>query len=302
MIVPPFLQAGDTVGIVAPARWVEEKQLRDAIALLGRAGFVVRLGKHIYNKSRIFAGDDAIRATDMLDMLLDPEIKAILCARGGYGTGRIVDLIPKSQMQAHPKWIVGYSDWTVMLLAWNHAGIASIHAPVVTQLTKHSPDVVIKLLKGEIPALVATDTHPLNRHGTAEGRLIGGNLTLLQNSIGTPAQPNTRGSILLLEEIEEQHYRIDRMMLHLKRVGMLEPLAGFAVGAFTDLIPNDPPFELEFQEIIRYYTTEYDYPVGFGLPFGHEAPNLPWIMGYPYVLEVSETFVELRPQSSELSP
>ena len=280
---PPALRPGQRVALVSTARKISAAELAPAVATLTAWGLEVVLGASIAADHHQFAGNDDLRRQDFQQQLDDPSIRAILCARGGYGTARIVDGLDFTRFAAHPKWVAGFSDVTVLnthLLALHHA---SIHG--VMPVLFHQPggeqalESLRRALFGEAFQPIVVPPHPLNRLGTATGALVGGNLSLLHTVTGTASQVSFAGRILFLEDLDEYLYHIDRMMLHLHRSGQLTGLAGLVVGHFSAMRDNTVPFGIPALEIIDTYARLYDFPVGYGFPVGHEADNRALVVG-----------------------
>lgn len=297
MITPPFLTAGDTIGLVCPAGFMAADRVQDCIRALHSWGFQVKLGKTIGSDSATyFSGDDAMRLADFQAMLDDDGVQAILCARGGYGTGRIIDQISFKKFRKSPKWIIGFSDITVLHshIVMNY-GIETLHAPMAGAFADADPaDIYLRSLKHALNGKSAKYTvasHPFNRPGEASGRLIGGNLALLAHLCGTDSDIRTRGKLLFLEDVGEYLYNIDRMMYQLKRGGKLKNLAGLIVGGFTDMKDTERPFGQTAEEIIRDVVAGYDYPVCFEFPVSHAKPNFALKVGGRYTLHVGEKTV-----------
>lgn len=301
MITPPYLKAGDKVGIAAPGRKISADDFKAAAEIMGSWGVeVVPSGNLFSDAHGYLAGSDIERLNDFQNFIDDPDIKAIICARGGYGTTRILDNINFSRLQKHPKWIVGFSDITAMHLRLEKLGISSIHAtmPVLFPRSDSRPSVesLWSVLKGDQKVL-AVPPDKMNRHGVATGQVIGGNLSLVADAIGTSNDPDTSGKILVLEEIDEYTYKIDRMLMHLKRSGKMNNLAGLVVGHMTDIKEPELPFGQTVREIIMEKVSDRRYPVSFNFPIGHENPNLAWIHGSLMSLTVSENGSQLAPAS-----
>ena len=297
MIRPPFLKKNDQVIIIATAKSFEKNALDHSLRLLESWGLRVSTGKNLFSKSNQFAGTDEQRAHDLQQALDDKNIKAIFCARGGYGTGRIIDKINFNYFLKYPKWIVGFSDITLLHGHVNNLGVQSIHGlmPVLFGKDGYGPSEhsLKETLFGK-PVEFAIKPHPLNRMGTTSGVLAGGNLTLLHTSINTASAEDLTGKILFLEDIGEYLYHLDRMTQHLKRAGMLKNLNGLLVGHFTDMKDNDQPFGKTVQEIVLEAVQEYQYPVAFNWPTGHEPDNLPLICGAEARLTVTPDGAALR--------
>ncbi len=291
MIFPPDLQPNDTVAIVATARKITLEELQPAISLLQNAGYRVKLGSSIGLVNHQLAGSDAQRAADFQAQLNDPEVKAIFCARGGYGTVRMVDQIDWQPWQVTPKWIIGFSDITVLHSHLNqNFKIPTIHGEMPFNFGKSDKDprsvaALLAMLQGQA-VNYPVQTHPLNRPGKMSGRLVGGNLSVIYSLMGAVSQLDTTNTILFLEDLDEYLYHIDRMMMCLKRANMLSNLNGLIVGGMTQMNDNAVAFGRSAEQIIRDVVEEYDYPVQFGFPAGHTALNLPLMLGAPFSWEV----------------
>ena len=241
MINPPYLKKNDKVAIIAPAKKVSPQDIKMAVQILESWGLEVILGKHLFKTYNQFAGTDAERTEDLQMMLDNPEIKAIICARGGYGTTRIVDKLDFSEFVIHPKWLVGFSDITVLHCQIHRLGIESIHGIMPLLFPKQTEQTIESLRKGlfgENLELHSIHEHSLNRQGETRGLLIGGNLSLFANNIGTPSDIDTKGKILFLEDVSEYLYHLDRMMIHLYRAEKLRNLAGLIIGQFSEIKDN----------------------------------------------------------------
>ena len=298
MTTPPYLSPGDRVAIAAPARKIAADELRPAIQLLTNWGLDVVLPEHLYDAENQFAGDDRTRAATMQQLLDDPDVRAIFCARGGYGTVRIIDRLDFSAFAQHPKWIVGYSDITVLHSHINrHWGIETLHATMPIDIpdpeSYPSTESLHRCLWGEETAY-RWEAHPLNRKGEAEAAVVGGNLSILYSLCGSASDIDTEGKILFIEDLDEYLYHIDRMMMNLKRSGHLAGLAGLAVGRFCKMHDNTVPFGRTAEQIIYDAVVEYDYPVCFGLAAGHiGTDNLALPLGRRARLHVGD-WTELR--------
>lgn len=292
-ILPPYLQKGDKVAIVCTARKFSVEEAQPAIALLESWGLEVVLGQTIGLDNFQLGGTDAERIADFNAQLENPEIKAIWCARGGYGTVRIIDSIDFTLLKQQPKWIVGFSDVTTLHSHIHNLGIATIHGIMAfsVPLAKEGSKISLhKALFGEPLSYVIT-TDPGNKKGKAKGRLVGGNLSILYSLLGSVSSMDTKGKILFIEDLDEYLYHVDRMMHNLKRNGMLADLAGLIVGGMTDMHDNSIPFGYNAQEIILDAVKEYDYPVVFHFPAGHGSSNKALKLG---------TIVELDAQDNQV--
>ncbi|GAA4350523.1 LD-carboxypeptidase [Hymenobacter saemangeumensis] len=287
---PPALRPGQRVAIVSTARKITAEELAPAIRILTEWGLEVVLGESIAQAHHQFAGDDALRLRDFQRQLDDPGIQAILCARGGYGTARIIDGLDFSTFIHQPKWIAGFSDITVLNCHLLRLGWASIHGVMPVLFGQAGGEMALESLRralfGEALVYMAPAL-PLNRPGVASGELVGGNLSLLHTITGTASQVSFAGRILFLEDLDEYLYHIDRMMLHLHRSGQLHKLAGLAVGHFSQMRDNTVPFGAEAYEIIDYYARQYSFPVGYGFPIGHEPTNGAVVVGQQARLTVT---------------
>jgi muramoyltetrapeptide carboxypeptidase len=301
MVTPPFLKAGDKVGIGAPGRKISPEDFKAAANMMSPWGIEVIQAPNLFsNAHNYLAGTDAERSTDLQILMDNPNIKAIICARGGYGTTRILDDLDFSGLLEHPKWIVGFSDITALHLRLAKLGIQSIHGtmPVLFSAPDSSPSVesLWSVLKGDQKVLFAPPDK-MNRNGVATGKVIGGNLSLIADAIGTSNDPDTTGKILVLEEIDEYTYKVDRMLMHLKRSRKLDDLAGLVIGHMTDIKEPELPFGQSVREIIMEKVSDRRYPVSFNFPIGHENPNLAWIHGSLKSLTVAENGSQLAPAS-----
>ncbi|MBC8321268.1 MAG: LD-carboxypeptidase [Bacteroidetes bacterium] len=299
MICPPFLKKGDTVGIVAPAGKIGKEELEPSFEIIRNYGFDVVYSDNLFSEDNQFAGSDKIRTKEVQHLLDDESVKAIMFARGGYGSVRIIDNIDFSKFVTNPKWLVGYSDITVFHSHVNrNLGVKTLHASMPVNFTKNTKpalDSLFDSLKGKFHEY-EFEQHPLNKAENAEGVLTGGNLSVLYSLIGSVSFPETEGNILFLEDLDEYLYHIDRMMMGLKRAGKLTNLAGLLIGGMTKMNDNNIPFGKTAEEIIRDIVEEFDYPVFFGFPAGHIADNRALVMGGRVKLEINNrncSFVNL---------
>ncbi|MBD1433960.1 LD-carboxypeptidase [Sphingobacterium sp. DN00404] len=291
MKTPEFLKEGDKVAIVCPASYIK-RNIDIAVKVLSDWGLHVEIGKSVTSQFHQFAGTDDVRRQDLQAVLDDRDIKAIFAARGGYGTVRIIDQLDFRKFKKHPKWIVGFSDVTVLHShLHNKVGICSIHG----QMPKSFDESTTAALTSLRHALFGkkTDfnyrqnTFP-NRSGKGYGRLIGGNLAILHSILASPSDGKYDNKILFIEDVGEQHYNIDRMLWTLKRANKLSKLQGLIVGGFTALKDSNPPFGQRFEEIIMDKVAEYDFPVCFGFPAGHMENNHSLIFGKEVMLKVNQ--------------
>jgi muramoyltetrapeptide carboxypeptidase len=297
---PPYLQKGDTIGLVCPAGYMNAEKVQTCINTLQEWGYSVKTGSTIGgNSTTYFSGADEERLADFQQMLDDDSVKAVLCARGGYGMGRIIDRISFKKFKKQPKWIVGYSDITVLHShLYSNYYISSLHAPMAAAFNNDGfkNEYVLSLknaLEGK-KAKYQCEAHAFNKKGEAIGELIGGNLALLAHLVGTDSDIKTRGRILFIEDIGEYLYNIDRMFYQLKRSGKLSKLAGLIIGGFTDMKDTDRPFGKQVYDIIREIVEEYDYPVCFGFPVSHSDENYALKVGVGYKLKVAKGKVVLE--------
>jgi muramoyltetrapeptide carboxypeptidase len=300
MILPPFLQNGDKVAMVSVASKVDREHVEKAASLLEAEGYRVEIGPHAFNVHNMFAGIDTDRSMDMQHVLDDPEVKAIFFTRGGYGSLRTCMLLDWNGFLKAPKWLIGFSDITVFHACLSIHKVASIHGVMPSFFFENgvrteSLEKVLDLLRGKsLKYLIKPN--PLNLTGGCKSELVGGNLSLLISMRGTPLGQSFEGKVLLIEDISEYDYHIDRMMMNLKFSGQLSNLAGLIVGYFTDTKLSGTPFGLEANEIIRDAVEGYGYPVAFGFPAGHEMPNFPLLMGSEISLNVTTERVLVEQQ------
>ncbi|OSZ76959.1 LD-carboxypeptidase [Chitinophagaceae bacterium IBVUCB2] len=298
--IPPYLQKGDTIGIVCPAGFMLSEKVQTCMDTLQQWGYQVKLGKTVGGESQTyFSGTDEERLNDFQQMLDDDEIKAVLCGRGGYGMGRIIDKIDFKKFKKQPKWVVGYSDITVFHShLYSNYYISSLHSPMAGAFNDegYKNEFVLSLknaLEGK-KIKYNSAPHDFNKKGEAVGELIGGNLALLSHLVGTESDIKTRGRILFIEDVGEQLYNIDRMMHQLKRSGKLAKVAGLMVGGFTDTQNTERPFGKTAYEIINDLIKEYDYPVCFDFPVSHSDRNYALKVGVGYKLKITKSKVTLE--------
>ena len=298
--IPPYLQKGDTIGLVCPAGSMPVEKVSECIRVLNEEwGFTTKVGNTVGQLYHYFSGTDEERIEDFQHMLDDDNVKAILCARGGYGLSRIIDKIDFGQFKANPKWIIGFSDITILHShIYRNYNISTLHAPMANafnengyknefvQSLRHALEG--KKIKYQVPS------HEFNRKGEAIGELIGGNLSLLAHLIGTDSDLKTKGRILFIEDVGEYLYNIDRMMYQLKRSAKLDKLAGLIVGGFTDMKDTERPFGQTVHEIIRDAVAEYDYPVCYDFPVSHGEKNYALKVGVGYKLKVGKNKITLN--------
>ena len=288
-LAPPPLAAGQRVALVATARKISAAEVALAVQTLQGWQLEVVLGESIGAASHQFAGPDELRCRDLQGQLDDPDIHGILCARGGYGTARILDELDFTAFAQSPKWVAGFSDITALHCHLLRLGYQSIHGAMPVLFGQAGGAAAVASLQAALwgqPLPLAAPAHPLNRFGTASGELVGGNLSLLHTLTGTASQVSFAGRILFLEDLDEYLYHLDRMLLHLHRSGQLTGLAGLAVGHFSQMRDNAVPFGQTAYEIIDHYASRYHFPVGYGLPIGHEPANEAVVVGRVATLAV----------------
>ena len=299
MITPPGLRKGDTVGITAPASRLSEQEIIPAADLIRSWGLNVVFGRHLFSDRNSFAGNDNQRAADFQQMLDDPDIRAILCARGGYGSIRIMDRLKFGNFLQHPKWIAGYSDITVIHAFLQQClGTESIHGAMLRTVSPGQPDLTsldsLRAVLFEGLREYALKPHHLNIPGEATGTLVGGNLSVLYSIAGSCYEPDTAGRILFIEDVGEYLYHIDRMIMNMKVRGRLSSLAGLVVGEMSGMKTSPSGFRKPAYKVIREAVASYGYPVMFGFPAGHGHPNLSLILGREVTLAVEAKGCKLK--------
>ncbi|GGB78922.1 peptidase S66 [Flavobacterium suaedae] len=290
MKIPPYLQKGDTVAIVATARKTTEDELQEAVSLLESWGITVIIGNSIGLENNQLAGSDEERAADFEAMTKNPDVKAIWCARGGYGTVRMVDLVDFSALKKNPKWVIGYSDVTVLHSHINNMNAATIHSVMATGVTTATDDTketLRKALFGET-LQYTLPPHTFNKYGKANGQLTGGNLSVLYSIIGSRSEMDCEDKILFIEDLDEYLYHIDRMMMNLKRNHYFEKIKGLIIGGMNDMNDNKTPWGHTALEIIKDITNEYNIPICFNFPAGHTPTNCALVLGKQITLTVNE--------------
>ncbi len=290
---PPFIKPGDKIRIVSPAGKVNKEHVLPAVEWLEKQGCKVELGKHVFANHFQFAGTDKQRLDDLQTALDDPETAAIICSRGGYGTVRIIDKINFKNFQNHPKWLVGFSDITILHACMNNLGVATIHGAMPRYffdekgLPTENLNSLMQLLTGE-NVQYTIKPEKANKPGRVSGEMVGGNLSIISSLQGTKYEIDTTGKILFLEDIDEFLYHTDRMIHQLKLSGKLDNLAGLIIGDFTDMKDNESPFGKTVHEIVSEAVEEFNYPVCFGFPAGHDKKNLALAFGKTWEMEVKE--------------
>ena len=297
MIQPAYLQPGDRIGILCPAGSIPLEKVEMAVQSIEKWGYLVKLGKTVGTQDFSFSASDSDRSKELQEMLDDPQLKAILCARGGYGVSRIIDNIDFTGFCKHPKWVIGFSDITVLHAALQNQGIQSIHGPMSAAFGKGDAGLpyilaLKQMLEGNAQT-VSANPHPDNRLGHSEGVLVGGNLCLMTHLIGSKNQLNTKGKILCIEDVGEYHYNVDRMLIQCKNAGLLDGLAGLVVGGFTEMKDEAAEFGETVIDIILRLTKGTTYPICFDFPISHELNNMPVQLGANYQLSVTDKAVLL---------
>jgi muramoyltetrapeptide carboxypeptidase len=291
MIQPPFLQPGDTIYITAPAKAIEESVVLEAKKTLEAWGLIVRVAPHCLGRAAYFSGTDAERLADFQHGLDDPSIKAILCARGGYGCVRIVEELNWPAFQQNPKWIIGFSDVTVFHQKTNQLGVESIHGIMPLGFTEGSV-AAKETLKDSLfgtPNMLEAPYVSENITGEARGELVGGNMAIVTSLLGTPLSYSFNNNILVLEDIGEHVYKIDRMLYSLRLAGAFNQIKGLILGGFTDMEDTDVPFGKAIKELVLEQVRDLGIPVAFDLPIGHISDNQALVFGRTAVLKVTET-------------
>lgn len=297
---PPYLKKNDTVAIIAPARKISLNEIEQGIEILKSWGLNVITGPNTFNENHQFSGTDLQRTEDFQLMLDDPEVKAIFCARGGYGSVRIIDRLDFRKFVENPKWIVGYSDVTVFHSHINrHYQIETLHAemPFKYRLTSKNSIALKSLYNALFGGTISysLSAYEFNREGKCRGILTGGNLSMLYSLLGSASDIDTKGKILFIEDIDEYLYHIDRMMMNLKRNDKLDYLSGMIVGGMTGMNDNKVAFGENACEIISRIVLNYNFPVFFGFPAGHIDNNMVLIMGREYEMEIEKRSAIIKP-------
>lgn len=294
----PSLNKGDLICILAPAKAIEEEHVYFAKVFFEKAGYTVLISPHCIGQYNYFSGTDEERTFDFQQALDNPDIKAIICARGGYGTVRIIDRIQWAGQLRYPKWIVGFSDITVFHQYLQKLGQKSIHATMPLNFQSNSSEALQTLLdalEGK-PYRIETESCQYNQMGIAEGQLIGGNLSIVYSLIGTDTQPDYKGKILFLEDVGEQLYAIDRMLFSMKKAGILDIISGLIIGGMTDLKDTTAvTIGLTLEDIVLQHFQYRKIPICFNFPAGHINDNRALILGEKVRLEVgTSTILEMK--------
>lgn len=296
MLQPLPLQTGDRVAIIATARYIAKVDLQPAVALLKTWGLLPVFGSSIGLQNHQFAGSDKERAADLQCQINDPDIKAIWCAKGGYGSIRILDLVDFSILKTQPKWLIGYSDVTAIHLHLQSMEIASLHAQMAHGIESKSAstsDELKNVMFGNKLQVEYASRHPNQVNGEVKAKVVGGNLSVLYSAIGSHSMPDFTSKILFIEDLDEYLYHIDRMMQNLKRSGLLSRISGLIVGGLTDMNDNSIPFGRKAEDIIFEIVKDLNIPVAFNFPAGHVETNLPLIFGKSAHLSVTSERIQL---------
>lgn len=297
--LPPYLKKGDTIGIICPAGAMPVERVSECIRILNEDwGFRTKVGKTVGTQFNYFSGTDDERLADLQQMLDDPEIDAILCGRGGYGVGRIIDRVDFTRFKKKPKWLIGFSDITVLHShIYTNYSISTLHAPMAAAfLDEGYKNVFVQSLRHALTGEKISYTvpgHEFNRKGEANGPLVGGNLALLAHLVGTSSDLKTKGRILFIEDVGEYIYNVDRMFFQLRRSGKLDRLAGLIIGGFTEMKDTERPFGQTVYELVRDLVADFDYPVCYGFPVSHDTENYALKTGVEYRLKVGRNKVTL---------
>ncbi len=293
MLQPAYLKKGDKIGIIAPARKISRAETAAAIDCFKSWGLDVLEGEYLFSSNNQFAGTDAQRRQDLLTFINEPAIKAIACARGGYGTIRLLDVNDSKLFRKNPKWLIGYSDITALHgFLYRQCNMQSIHGIMPVNITSaNMPNPALNRLREILfgnKQGFHFENNRYNKSGIATGRLIGGNLSMLYSMNGTPFSPSPTRNILFLEDLDEYLYHIDRMMMNLKLNGTLEAISGLVIGGMTDMRDNNVPFGEDAETIIYRIMQEYNIPVAFNFPAGHQENNHAFIHGAEVRLQVND--------------
>jgi len=292
MIRPAFLKKGDTVGITCTARKITQEEIQLAVDTLKSWDLNVLIGNTIGKIDNQYGGTDAERQADFQRMLNDKNIKAIIAARGGYGTVRMMDTLDFRAFMDSPKWLVGFSDITYLHAQLNcNIGVETLHAIMMSTFPINTPNAIQSLKAALFGNKLEYEfaSHALNRNGEMKGEMVGGNLSILYAILGTKTILDTHQKILFIEDLDEYLYHIDRMMMAMKRAGKLKSLAGLVVGGLSDMKDNTVPFGKTAEEIIFEHVAEYDYPVCFNFPAGHIADNRTIVMGKNATVSIGDS-------------
>ncbi len=302
MILPAALKPGDRIRIVAPARKISLSELEPSLNLIESWGFEAFYTEDLFAEENQFAGSDEIRSRDLQAALDDPDCRAILCARGGYGCVRIVDRLNFEAFSQNPKWLIGYSDITVFHSTLHNLGFSSLHATMpgdIPKNTEQSKSSLKKALCGEAYSIKAP-SHPFNKAGLVKAPIVGGNISMLYSLLGSPEKLDLKGKILFLEDLDEYLYHVDRMLFNIKRNGYLKEAAGIIIGSLSDMNDNRIPFGENAEEILHRHFQDLEIPIAFKIPAGHLSDNQTLIFGLEAELSVDsrETIIRFSHEQS----
>ncbi|SDG68246.1 S66 peptidase family protein [Winogradskyella thalassocola] len=301
LIQPPYLKAGDTVAIVAPSGILKsrEGEVQQAVALLKSWGLYAIVGDHVFSQSNHFAGDDYERCLDIQNAMDNPTVSAIWCARGGYGTVRILDKLDYTEFKKNPKWVIGYSDITALHNQVHNEGFQSLHAIMCVSLTTDLTEIAASVDTFKAALFGHATDYTLkgsdyNKVGETSGVLVGGNLTMLHTMLGSKESIDTSGKILFIEEIGEYKYHIDRMLQSMKRAGYFDNLNGLVVGDMSRMRKNTTLWGTSVEQLILDALEDYDFPITFNMPAGHEKDNRALVLGRTLDLKVGKAQSTLK--------
>lgn len=295
MISPKRINIGDKVGLLSTARKISLFELNPAIQVLDSWGVRVVFGEFLFEEENQFSGTVEQRSADLQNMIDNDEIKAIFFVRGGYGTVQIIDKVNFSKLHQNHKWIIGYSDITVLHSHLNKLGLETLHATMpinFSKNTKKSLDSLQKVIFGE-RNVIKVEAHKFNRYGSVEAEIVGGNLSVLYSLLGSDSDVQTEGKILFIEDLDEYLYHVDRMIINMKRNNKFRSLKGMIIGGMTSMNDNKISFGKTAEEIILEYIKEYNFPVCFGFPSGHLDDNRSIRLGAKSLLEINKNGVNL---------
>ncbi len=297
--IPPYLKKGDTIGIVCPSGHMPAENAETCIKTLESWGYRVKVGSTLGSQFHYFSGSDKQRTQDLQQMMNDTTVKAILCGRGGYGMSRIIDSLDFQKFKKSPKWIIGFSDITVLQAhIFQHYQIATLHAPMAAAFNGEGyKNEYIASLKEALSGTTSSyecSAHLLNKKGSATGDLIGGNLSMVAHLIGSHSSYKTRHKILFLEDIGEYLYNIDRMMIQLERAELFKHLKGLVIGGFSDMKDTTIPFGIDVYNLINHHVKDYKFPICYGFPISHETENVALKIGVNHELKVTKDGVSLK--------
>ncbi len=299
MLFPPFLKPGDTIAITCPAGAIDPGEQEDALSYLHAMGFQTTVGNTVGNCYHRFSATDDERRKELQNFMDDDKIAAILCGRGGYGTMRIIEQLDCTFFTKNPKWLIGFSDITCLhSFIQNKTGVVTLHGHMLKGFQPKYSDMLsssylMQILQGTLPTYGWQSRY--EQEVEVRGRLVGGNLALLSDLVGTQAEVDTEGAILFVEDVSEYYYNIDRMMMQLKLAGKLSGIRALLVGAFTDLQDNEVPFGESIRDIMLRVTQDYGVPVVMDLPAGHQKENWPLMLGAEYELKQRSIECSLKP-------